>query len=115
MRVLVDEDIPAALTPLFRSGGDTVSHVEDLGLKGTRNGVLLAAISGSADVLVTGDANLGHQQNLAKFDLAIILVRPSRLSRRPRSTRSRRSDVRRRLGPSRRPGKAEVALPIDGR
>ena len=41
--------------------------------------MLLAAISGSADVLVTGDTNLGHQQNLKKFNLAIILVRPPRL------------------------------------
>jgi len=79
MRVVIDEDIPASLTPRFRSGGHTVDHVEDLGLKGTHNGVLLAAISGSADILVTGDANLGHQQNLKKFGLAIILVRPPRL------------------------------------
>jgi predicted nuclease of predicted toxin-antitoxin system len=79
MRVVIDEDIPASLPPRFRSGGHTVDHVEDLGLKGTHNGVLLAAISGSADILVTGDANLGHQQNLKKFGLAIILVRPPRL------------------------------------
>ena len=79
MRVVIDEDIPASLTPRFRTAGDTVNHVEDIGLKGKRNGVLLAAISGSADVLVTGDTNLGHQQNLKKFDLAIILVRPPRL------------------------------------
>ena len=79
MRVVIDEDIPASLTPLFRSGGHSVQHVEELGLKGTHNGVLLAAISGSADIFVTGDANLGHQQNLDRFDLAIILVRPPRL------------------------------------
>lgn len=79
MRVVIDEDIPASLTPRFRAGGHTVNHVEDIGLKGKHNGVLLAAISGSADILVTGDTNLGHQQNLKKFDLAIILVRPPRL------------------------------------
>lgn len=79
MRVVIDEDIPASLTPRFRTAGDTVNHVEDLGLKGKYNGVLLTAISGSADVLVTGDTNLGHQQNLKKFNLAIILVRPPRL------------------------------------
>lgn len=75
MRVVIDEDIPASLTPRFRAGGHTVNHVEDIGLKGKHNGVLLAAISDSADILVTGDTNLGHQQNLKKFDLAIILVR----------------------------------------
>jgi hypothetical protein len=79
VRVVIDEDIPASLTPRFRAGGDTVSHVEEIGLKGKQNGVLRAAISGSADILVTGDSNLGHQQNLEKFDLAIILVRPPRL------------------------------------
>ena len=79
MRVVIDEDTPASLTPQFRAGGHTVNHVEDLGLKGKHNGVLLAAISGSADILVTGDTNLGHQQNLKKLDLAIILVRPPRL------------------------------------
>jgi predicted nuclease of predicted toxin-antitoxin system len=79
MRVVIDEDIPASLTPRFRAGGYTVDHVEDIGLKGTHNGVLLAAISGSADILVTGDTSLGHQQNLKLFDLAIILVRPPRL------------------------------------
>jgi len=79
MRVVIDEDIPASLTPRFRIGGHTVNHVEDIGLKGKHNGVLLAAISGSADILVTGDTNLGHQQDLKKFDLAVILVRPSRL------------------------------------
>ena len=68
-----------SLTPRFRTARDTVNHVEDLGLKGKHNGVLLAAISGSADVLVTGDTNLGYQQNLKKYDLAIILVRPLRL------------------------------------
>lgn len=79
MRVVIDEDIPASLTWRFRAGGDIVNHVEDLGLKGKQNGLLLAAISGSADVLVTGDTSLGHQQNLKSFDLAIILVRPPRL------------------------------------
>jgi len=79
MRVVIDEDIPASLTSRFRAGGHTVDHVEDLGLKGKHNSVLLAAISGAADVLVTGDTNLGHQQNLRKFDLAIIVVRPPRL------------------------------------
>lgn len=79
MRVVIDEDIPASLTPLFGVGDHTVSHVEELGLKGKRNSELLAAISGTADILVTGDTNLGHQQNLKKFDLAVVLVRPPRL------------------------------------
>ena len=44
-----------------------------------RNGELLAAVSATADVFVTGDTNLGHQQNLSRFDIAIILIHPSLL------------------------------------
>lgn len=76
MRIVIDEDTPNELTPLFRAPGHSVQHVEEIGLKGKRNSVLLAALSGSADVLVTGDTNLGHQQNLRKFDLAVILIHP---------------------------------------
>jgi predicted nuclease of predicted toxin-antitoxin system len=79
MRVVIDEDIPAGLTLRFRARGHSVSHVDEIGLKGTQNGALLAAISGSVDILVTGDTSLGHQQNLKEFDLAIIVIRPSRL------------------------------------
>ena len=79
MRVVLDEDIPSSLTPAFGASGHTVSPVEELGLKGQRNSVLLAAMSETADVFVTGNTNLGHQQNLPKFDLAIILLRPIRL------------------------------------
>ena len=79
MRIVVDEDIPKELTPLFRGPGHVVEHVEDIGLKGKKNGVLLATLSGNCDILVTGDTNLGHQQNLRKFDLAIVLIHPQRL------------------------------------
>jgi predicted nuclease of predicted toxin-antitoxin system len=74
MKVVIDEDIPPSLTPRFRVGGHTVDHVEDIGLKSKHNSELLAAISGSADILVTGDTNLGYQQNLKHWDLAVILV-----------------------------------------
>ena len=79
MRVVIDEDIPKELTPLFARPGLFVEHVEDIGLKGAKNGVLLAALSGNCDTLVTGDTNVGHQQNLGKFDLAIVLIHPRRL------------------------------------
>ncbi len=76
MRIVIDEDIPSELTPRFQAPGHSVEHVEEIGLRGERNGVLLAALSGAADVLVTGDTNLGHQQNLQNFDLAVILIHP---------------------------------------
>jgi hypothetical protein len=53
--------------------------VEDIGLKGQKNGALLSALSGTCDIFVTGDTNLEHQQNLATYDLAIVLIHPLRL------------------------------------
>ena len=79
MRIVIDEDIPSELAPLFRRPGLVVQHVEDIGLKGSKNGDLLSALSGTRDVLVTGDTNLEHHQNLAKFDLAVVLIHPQRL------------------------------------
>jgi predicted nuclease of predicted toxin-antitoxin system len=79
MRIAIDEDIPNELTPLFRGPGLVVEHVEDLGFKGKKNGELLAALSGTCDVLVTGDTNLEHQQNLDNFDIAVVLIHPRRL------------------------------------
>ena len=79
MRIVIDEDIPRELTPFFRASEHTAAHVEDLGFKGMRNGELLAAVSATAGVFVTGDTNLGHQQNLRRFDIAIILIHPPSL------------------------------------
>lgn len=79
MRIVIDEDIPKELTPLFRHAGHIVDHVEDIGLKGVKNSQLLQALSGMCDVLVTGDTNLEYQQSLRSFDLAIVLIHPKRL------------------------------------
>lgn len=76
MRLIFDEDLPRDLLPLFESGDDEVVHVEDLGWKGISNGDLLSRISGKYDVLVTGDTNMRYQQNLAGYDVAVIVLRP---------------------------------------
>jgi hypothetical protein len=36
-------------------------------------------LSGTCDILVTGDTNLGHQQDLRRFDLAVVPIHPQRL------------------------------------
>ena len=36
----------------------------------------LDRISGTYDVLVTGDTNMAHQQDLARFDVAIVQLQP---------------------------------------
>jgi hypothetical protein len=79
VRIVIDEDIPSELMPLFGGPDLDVQHVEEIGLKGAKNGELLTALSGACDVFVTGDTNLGHQLNLAKYDLAIVLLHPGRL------------------------------------
>ena len=79
MRIVIDEDIPRELTSMFSSPGVDARHVEDIGFKGMKNGDLLTALSGTCEVFVTGDTNLGHQQNLARYDLAIVVIRPRRL------------------------------------
>ncbi len=76
MRVVIDEDTPAELTPRFQAPGHVAQHVEEIGLKGKRNSDLLIALTGTADILVTGDTNLGYQQNLRWYDVAIILIHP---------------------------------------
>ncbi len=79
MRIVIDEDIPRELAPLFGGPGLDVRHVEDLGFKGMKNGALLTSLSTTCDVFVTGDTNLEHQQNLANYDLAIVVIHPQRL------------------------------------
>jgi hypothetical protein len=44
------------------------------GLERTDNGYLLQQAEQNFDVFLTSDSNLTFQQNLAKFDLAIILL-----------------------------------------
>lgn len=78
MRILLDEDLPRALGPHLRKGGHEVAHVDGLGWKGVKNSELLRRASGAYDILLTGDTNMPSQQNLARFDLAIVQLRPRR-------------------------------------
>jgi predicted nuclease of predicted toxin-antitoxin system len=76
MKLILDEDLPHELISAFRDAGHEVVHVEDLGWKGIKNGDLLGRISGTYDVLVTSDSNMPHQQNLGRFDVAIVQLHP---------------------------------------
>ena len=79
MRIVIDEDIPRELAPLFGGTGLEVLHVETLGFKGMRNGDLLTTLSETCDVFITGDTKLQYQQNLARYDHAIVVLHPHRL------------------------------------
>ena len=45
-----------------------------MGWAGIKNGELLRLIAGDFDVFITSDKNLRHPQNLAAFELAVILL-----------------------------------------
>jgi len=76
MRVLLDENLPRRLLGLLGEDHAAVT-VAKAGWKGKKNGELLAAAEGEFDVLLTMDRGIEHQQNLSRFDLAIVrLVAP---------------------------------------
>jgi hypothetical protein len=52
-----------------------VLTVADQGWVGISNGQLLSRAAAEFDVFVTVDRNLPFQQHLAKFDIAVILLR----------------------------------------
>jgi predicted nuclease of predicted toxin-antitoxin system len=74
VRVLLDEDLDIRLRHEF-SDEHSVETVQFRGWKGLENGELLEAASGEFDVLVTMDDNLPEQQNLAIYDLAVVILR----------------------------------------
>jgi predicted nuclease of predicted toxin-antitoxin system len=76
MRVLLDENLPRRLLGLLDEDLAAVT-VAGRGWKGKKNGDLLAAAEEEFDVLLTMDRGIEHQQNLSRFDLAIVrLVAP---------------------------------------
>jgi len=72
MRVLLDESIPRGLKNQL--AGHEVATVTEQGWRSKENGDLLAAASPVFDVLVTADQRLQYQQNLARFDLGILVL-----------------------------------------
>ena len=72
MRLLLDECVPRRLRRDF--AGHTVSTVEEAKFKGLKNGQLLSAAVGNFDVLITVDQNIPFQQNLASFNISILIL-----------------------------------------
>jgi predicted nuclease of predicted toxin-antitoxin system len=72
MKLLLDECVPQRLKHDFPE--HNVSTVAELGLCGVKNGELLRAAAEDFDVLITVDRGMPLQQNLAKFDLALIIL-----------------------------------------
>ena len=74
MRLLLDENLD------WRLRRDLLDHqvesVPLIGWAGIENGELLRkAVEAGFDVLVTMDSNMVHQQNMAKYPIAVIALR----------------------------------------
>jgi predicted nuclease of predicted toxin-antitoxin system len=73
VNVLLDECAPARLGHLLT--GHSVTTVPRRGWAGIKNGDLLKLAEKEYEVLVTVDRKLSVQQDLTKFDIAVVLIR----------------------------------------
>lgn len=76
MKLLLDECLPKDLLRDFAP--HVVEHVKGSALEGLQNGELLAEAQHAYDVLITVDANIYHQQKVAQFNLAVVVLRAYR-------------------------------------
>jgi len=72
MKLLIDESLPKDLKRHFPT--HTAATVPECGWASKSNGDLLALAEAEFDVFLTADQNLEYQQNLERFDLAIIVL-----------------------------------------
>ena len=86
MRLLLDENLDWRLRRDLP--GHQVESVPLIAWAGIENGELLTkAVDARFDVLVTMDSNMVHQQNLAKYPIAVVALRAA--SNRLADTRPR--------------------------
>ncbi|HMV47741.1 MAG TPA: hypothetical protein PLD20_21135 [Blastocatellia bacterium] len=73
MRILFDQNVSKKLRR------DLVTHevalAKERGWGRLKNGVLLGKAQAEFDVLLTMDANIYHQQNVAQYSIAVIVIR----------------------------------------
>src|SRR2546421_12045317 len=72
MRILIDECLDWRLCRSFT--GHECSSVRKMGWNGLKNGALLAKAQIDFDAFLTGDRNLTFQQDLTKFDIAVVVL-----------------------------------------
>ena len=72
MRILLDECVNQRLASDFV--GHEVSTVKQMGWKSKQNGELLTLVAKSFEVFVTTDRNLSFQQNVRRFDIAVVVM-----------------------------------------
>ncbi|WP_207956087.1 hypothetical protein [Rubrobacter marinus] len=71
--MLLDENLPRKLARLFGPRVEVVT-VRERGWGSKKNGELLAAASGEFDALLAADRNLPDQQNLARYDVTVLVL-----------------------------------------
>jgi hypothetical protein len=86
MLILLDENLLSKKLKLpFVAAGHSVQNVEDMGWRGTKDGLLLTlANEYPFDVFISADQNLPYQQNVQTLSLRIVILaatstRPDRL------------------------------------
>lgn len=72
MKVLLDECLPKKLKGEVNA--EFVTTVPEAGWASIQNGALLRLAEQQFDVFLTNDQNLEHQQNIKKFELAIVVL-----------------------------------------
>ena len=72
MQILIDECLPKKLKRELVEY--TVFTVQEKGWAGMKNGELLRRAEKEFDVWVTADQNIAHQQDIKRFDIAIIVL-----------------------------------------
>ena len=74
IKVLLDECLPKKLKREIADKNYSVITVPEQGWAGTKNGKLLQLAQTEFDVFITIDNNLSAEQNIRRFDLAIIVL-----------------------------------------
>lgn len=72
MRVLLDEMLDRRLKEFLPEG---TMGVRERGWGSKKNGDLLQLAENEFDILLTSDKGIPHQQNLSRYDLAIVILR----------------------------------------
>ena len=73
MNILLDECVPARFARSL--GGHSVTTVQKRGWAGIKNGDLLALAAKEFDAFVTVDRKLATEQDLTKFNIAVLWIR----------------------------------------
>jgi len=73
VRILLDECIDRRFAREFAD--HEVQTVPQRGWAGVKNGALMKLAAAEFDVFITVDRNLSFQQNLPRYDIAVIVIR----------------------------------------